>query len=465
MSHQAQSVKESDISGSATFAKGEEIRLILIEDYVTFTQKDVKSTKIDKNGNFSLSYLITQPSLVQLAIRNMRAEFYIVPQHTYQFEIQADSLLFQLLNPEDYGGYLQIKSTVIDTNDLNWKINRFSRYYEQQLAQYGSRIVRNREVLALDTLTQNIRAQFPIEYDPTNFYLTYIYYNIAQLQSIVMQKHADSIYRQYLDNEYLLYDNPAYMSFFNRFYENYLLTSKRIPKAALGEYINEQPNYSALFNEVGHDPLLVNAKIRELVIAKNLGEMYGNEDFDKKNVVYLLKYILDRTQYAENRVIITNIMTQLHHLESRSVMPTAHFIDENDKEVDFKKFKGKWIFLHFFDMNCPSCITEMLLLKDIYDKYKDSLMIVSVSLDMEKARFFKFLQSYKSQFAWTFLNFNKDYHWLNDMGVSSLPENMLLMPDGTLSQRYLPDISMNLSRFFLQKFGSEKELTNPYFEY
>ncbi|MDR1346629.1 MAG: hypothetical protein LBK03_08020, partial [Bacteroidales bacterium] len=124
----AQSAKEIIIEGEAPFAKGENIRLIVIEDYVTCTPKTVAANRIDNSGHFKLSYETNHNCLVQLAIRNMKAEFYIVPQHNYQFRIKGDSTLFQLLDPAQYGGYLEIESFYPDTADFNQKINRFADY-------------------------------------------------------------------------------------------------------------------------------------------------------------------------------------------------------------------------------------------------------------------------------------------------------------------------------------------------
>jgi thiol-disulfide isomerase/thioredoxin len=454
----AQSVKEVIIEGDAPFAKGENIRLIVIEDYVTFTHKTVATSQIDNNGHFKLSYHINHNCLVQLAIRNMKAEFHIVPQHTYQFRIKADSMLFQLLDPAQYGGYLEIETLYPDTADLNLKINRFSRYYGALLDYFGNRIIRTKERAAFDSLTEALKERFPVVYNPTNFYETYIYYTYAQLDAIFWQKNADSIYHLYLNNEYLLYDNPAYMAFFNRFYQNYLYNSHRISKPILGTHINETPNYKALFNEVGKDLLLANAKIRELVIVKNLGELYGNSEFDKKNILKLLQYVLAHTTYPEHKPIIENIMANCTRLADASALPEPHFTNAKGRAFSLQSLRGKWLFLHFFDLDCQSCITEMLLLKDLHEKYHDSINFVSISLDANKAKFIQFVQSYQSQFAWDILHFNGDYNWLNEMDINSLPDYILIYPNGRLAQRYFHDISTTLSLKLLQMFGNTPEI-------
>ena len=109
------------IAGTAPFAKGEEIRLLVFEDLLNRIPTVAASDKIDKNGRFKLTCTTNQIRLAQLAIRTSKAEFFIVPDNTYNFSIGVDTVLFQLINPERYGGYLWITNPAKDTNDLNYK--------------------------------------------------------------------------------------------------------------------------------------------------------------------------------------------------------------------------------------------------------------------------------------------------------------------------------------------------------
>jgi hypothetical protein len=100
----------------------------------------------------------------------------------------------------------------------------------------------------------------------------------------------------------------------------------------------------------------------------------------------------------------------------------------------------------------------MLLLQDLYEKYHDSINFVSISLDVNKAKFIQFTQAYQPQFAWDIVYFNGDYDWINEMNINSLPDYILLYPNGNLAQRYFHDISTTLSRKLLQMFGSTSEI-------
>ena len=289
------------IKGIANFAANEEIRLVTFGELATYKSVVAATDKIDAKGHFLLTYNIIRPTLVQLVIRTSRAEFYIEPGRTYDFTIDMDPDLFNLLDPMSYGGFLQIRNNDTTlTEDINLKINRFERFFENTIDYYSPNIISDLSPTEYDSIRNAVSRRFPLQYSPNNFYKSYIYYTMASLERVVLQKNTDSLYRKYLDNEYLLYFNPAYMNFFNEFYDHYLTTSPRINQKELLNCINQEGTYRPLFNLVGKDPYLVNERIRELVIIEDLAEIYENKRFNKKNIEHILNEIATTTHFSEH---------------------------------------------------------------------------------------------------------------------------------------------------------------------
>ena len=158
------------ITGDAPFAKNEEIRLIVFDDLLNNVPKVVATDKIDKTGRFALKYETNQVKLVQLAIRTTKAEFLVAPSHTYNFHLSVDSILFNLIAPETYGGYLQVVPDKIDTNDLNYKINRFNAFFNGLMDEFAFRLTYDKDISAYDSVRALIEEHFPLQYDPLNFY-------------------------------------------------------------------------------------------------------------------------------------------------------------------------------------------------------------------------------------------------------------------------------------------------------
>ena len=456
----AQKLQPVMIEGKAEFAAGMEVRLLAYTDLLSYRQEVVATDKIGKDGTFRLSFPTRQIRLVQLAIRTSKAEFYVAPERTYRFTVDMDPQLFQLLDPMEYGGFLQIKNEEATANDLNYKLNRFEQTAADIIDFYAPNIIGDIGKSEFDSISTHIKARFPIEYDPTNFYKSYLYYYYAELEGMLRHKSPDSLYAKYLDNEYVLYDNPCYMAFLNEFYTNYLLTSPRIGQAVLEHAVNEEGNFLSLFNAVGKDPLLVNERLREVAILENLAELYENKDFNKKKILKIIDEIRLTSSFPEHRTMAENILLNLKKTEAGSTLPEVRFKEIGGSSFKFSDLKGKWVYVQFFNMDCPDCIREMMILKELKAKYGDKIEFVSISLDFTVSKLLQFKEKYP-QFDWKFVHFNNQFEWLDEMGINALPDNILLNPDGTMARRDAPDITRDLPLFLMRLFAPQEEQINP----
>lgn len=456
----AQKSREVVITGEAQFAIGKEIRLIVFDDLLTYQPKTVASTKIAKDGSFRLTYKTNQIKLVQLAIQTSKAEFLVIPGKHYNFFIDMDLELFQLLSPLSYGGFLQIVPVEIDTTELNYRIRKFEIFFDKLNEQFYPDIIYHKNLKLRDSILNVLNEKFQIHYDPLDFHASYLYYSFGILDLIIYQKSVDTIYKNYLDNEYVLYDNPAYMTFFNSFYDNYLYNSPRISKEVLTQFINRTPDYLAIFNELGKDPVLRNERIRELVIIKNLREFYEDAQFNGYNILYLLEFILKNTHFPEHKPIIKNIIASTQRLHSNSEFPKCSLKEASGVDFKLEKLKGKWVYLQFFSSQCEDCIREMLIIKELEKKYKDSLVFVSVSLDFNFNDFVDFKQDYKL-FDWKFVHFNFQFDWLDELEINTLPDNILLNPKGRIALRDVPVADKGLATFLSRKFAVPDKEENP----
>lgn len=456
----AQKLKTVVIEGTAEFAAGKEIRLIAYTDLISYKQEVVASDKIGKDGHFKLSFHTPFIRLVQIAINTSKAEFYVEPESSYRFNIDMDPKLFQLLDPMEYGGFLQIRCDGSTPNDLNYKINRFEQTSADIIDFFAPNIISDIGKKEFDSISSNIKERFPIEYEPTNFYKSYLYYYYAKLEGMLLHKAPDSMYAKYLDNEYVLYENPSYMAFLNGFYSNYFLISPRLGKSIIMHSVNEEGNFLSLFNAVGKDPLLVNERLRELAILINLPELYDDKDFNRKNIRKILEDIQSSSHFAEHRAIAENILYKLQQNRPGSEIADVQLKELGGSSFHFPDLKGKWIYVQFFNLSCLDCLREMSLIKELKTKYGDKIEFVSISLDFSISTLLQFKEKYP-QFDWHFVHFNDQFEWIDNLEITSLPDNILINPEGKLYQRNAPDITRDLSIFLLRLFAPEEEQVNP----
>ena len=451
------------ITGTATFAAGEEIRLLVFHDLLNGIADVAATDIIDKHGRFALKYNTTEIELAQLAIRTSKAEFFIVPANSYTFNITVDSTLYQRINPEKYGGFLQIENTKTDTGDLNYKINRFTQYFNRVANAYSFGMIYGSEDNIFDTVRNLISEHFDFQYLPENFYQSYGYYTLGSIDLLQYRKKPIYLYQKYFDNDYILYNNPAYMSLFNQFYEGYLYYSPYVSKELLDRTINETPDYLTLFNEVGRDPKLANARLRELVIIKNLIEFLDNKEFDRGNVLKVLEYIRQTSSFEKHIQLIDSKLNQIK--KSEKVLEEVSFKDEKGHKVQLKQYEGSPVYLHVFQTDCINCIREMMIIKDLQSKYQGRVQFVSLCLDPERETYQAFIKQYGKQFEWPLLYFDAQYDWLVQQGIETLPEHLFFNADGTLMMRYPPAPEQGLPEYLQMNFPNEIEQDeNPMFQ-
>ncbi len=450
---------QTTINGSASFAIGKEIRVIAFSDMITHQREVIALDTIAADGTFHLSFPNMEIRLVQIAIQTSKAEFYAEPDKTYDLTIDMDPQLFNLLDPMEYGGYLQIKSAH-SQQDINYKIARFDYKFNDLIDYFAPTLLSEITQSEVDSIYNYLTEDFPLQYEPTHFFKSYCFYSYAILEKIINQKHPDSLYNKYFNNEYVLYNNPAYVDFFNDFYDLYIYLSPKIDRKTLVQCINNQADYWELFNLVGCDSLLVNQRIRELVILQNLHQLYWEKEFNKKNILSIIRQLSQTTHIEEHKKIAENILFELEQTGEGAPLPPAHFKDISGIDFNFEQLKGRWVFVQLFNSQCTDCIREMAILQKMNEKYGEELSIVSLSLDFNRGSLLKFKDQYP-QFDWIFVHFNNEYEWLEQMAISTLPDNLLINPEGKLQQRYAADISRDLAQFLSKLFTKEEPEINP----
>lgn len=426
-------VKPVVIEGQASFAQKNQLRFYFYNDLSLKEKVLCASTNVDSEGHFRVEIPTNETVLLIIAFNTTYGYILIEPEKRYQVELSADENLLKRIDAELLGGMIETRIVPVDTAELNYKVNRFDKYFSYFLYLYSSYIYQNIPIPTYDSLIGLLTEKFPIDSASIDYYSVYVKYRIAEIDLLYYHKNKDKLYSKYLDSPHIFYNNIAYMDFFDSFFEGYLYTgTRKIPHKILYDNINLNRNYYKLLDEMGKESVLVNEKIRELVFIKGLGELYELDfEFSQNNILYLLFQMSKESKFEEHRKMSANLIKYLTKLKPETKAPDFVLKDIYNSSVSIGSFEGRYLYIHFFSTYCEDCIREMLVLKSIQEKYKDSLQIVSIMVDFEQANLYHFVNSHK-EFDWTFLHFGGNFSFIDAYKVYGLPLGLLINSQGNI---------------------------------
>lgn len=160
---------------------------------------------------------------------------------------------------------------------------------------------------------------------------------------------------------------------------------------------------------------------------------------------YMANYNKQAKEYREDVVALYNRLTEEQKateigkkITAYLFPPTTVQIGDDMADADLydlegnlhhlSELKGKYILLDFWSRGCGPCIMAMPEMKEVTEKYKDKLSIVSLSTDSEKHWR---AASEEHQMTWHNWSDKKQTHGLYlKYDVRSIPHYVLISPEG-----------------------------------
>jgi thiol-disulfide isomerase/thioredoxin len=97
---------------------------------------------------------------------------------------------------------------------------------------------------------------------------------------------------------------------------------------------------------------------------------------------------------------------------------------------DLERLRGKVVLVDFWASWCPDCLREFPTVRTVYEKFKDRLEVVGISLDKDQKALRNFIS--RKQVPWP--QYSDGKGWQNEIatrfGVGSIPELWLIDRDG-----------------------------------
>jgi len=425
-------------------------------DYISFTRKEIGNYQFDKNANvaFTLNFSDTKPIFIQ--VQYIRIQIFIEPKKNYIINIDPVDFSNPELYPKSVIGFLSPKYTIIkpQNHELNKGLEGVKKLFSSFVDSNYLNLIRGQNTKFLVDSFGKVVDKYTRDFGNPNLSY-YADFQMTELRLLNRDYSGKMVVEKEFENNKLHLNNPYAMDFFNSFWSNYLtMKGMGYSPFQLDSVINKEQSYQALSALLAKDPLLKDSSLRELVIIRNIPQMYANRRFNKKALINILYDISGSKLQKQHQFIATNVRKQLISFQIGSPAPDFEFTDINGNKVKLSDLRGKYIYLNIWDTECPDCLAEMEYTKNLYEDYDDIIRFVSVSVDADSSTMRRYVE--QRGFDWTFVHLGENFKFLSDYHVNVLPRYILINKEGKLEMPNAARPSQHFSELFLKMLNDKK---------
>jgi peroxiredoxin len=406
------------IKGKAAAFKKGQLQLCTVDDYLNGHEKVIDSTGVDINGDFSFKPTVKQTQYNYIKIGDLVYELYLEPAQNVDLIIPdtvgfaKDSVLkpIQIVNSKPGG--------------LNALIPAFD-------ADYNDFLITNYKLILRKTGQAQAKAFIKAQQDKyaanTNtFFANYLLYRIGSLELLAATKSRKEVLEYYFKDKPILYYNPAYMDLFYEVFDKNLKVFRSTQVGeGLNNIINNRIDYGMAIDVMRRDSTIPNDTLRELALLKGLTEMYYEPTAIQYSILEMFRYIADKGLTPYSKLVANNAIAMFEKLRPGTPAPAFKLKDiVSGNTVSMADFKGKYVYLSFWDEDNPRSIQEIDLIRELDKKYSKKITFISICNSANEAKTLAFIN--RNKYKWVFLNAKGSPKLLKDYDVLSYPSFYLI---------------------------------------
>lgn len=421
---------------------GKELRLYGYSDMLTMEEVLLDSARADSVGRFELAFYANYPRLVYVEIENYSQSFYVEAGRRYEMYLPAfDWSINEQQNVKLMPVALPFEFVGLPEDELNLKIGRMEAAVDSVLllhrARLDARYKPDRRYF--DTLCAAALRAVPTAPGTDDFYTRYRDYSLALMRYDMRFDRRDRMVQRWVEGQEIRYYDEAYMRLFFGLMKDALSKgTRRIPMWRMTEWVEHQM-LDVYLDSVGLDPMLRNEQVRELAFIEAMKESFYNPAYDRYGVMGMVGKLAVRSKFREHRELCNSLLREMGRVwGSVQTVQLAVLPDVERVGYSLDDFKGKWVYLSFVRVGEAASLGELETMAHFADSIGDETMMVTVCCDREFQKMYHLLRNSRrgSRYRWTWLHFDGNYRWLEQMGVVSYPTFMLIDPVGHVVDRY-----------------------------
>ncbi|NEN22414.1 hypothetical protein G3O08_02720 [Cryomorpha ignava] len=352
--------QKAEISGIAKEWSGKEIRLLIENDPITKTFRQVDSDTIVSDGSFKLTVDTSETALYWLAVKRFKSPIWISPATVYPISIipKPENILVDTWQ----NGSFEYAFLALDAVDVNKMLADFdTKYYDFYLD--------NSRFIGTSQLKRKVAAYAEEQKtDSANAFIhTYQIYTFAEMKLSSGFKKSD-LFEEYLNDKPIELQNIAWFDFFNLFYADYFQTyDLKFGGATIANRLKTglpPDSLSILFKQ---DDFLQNDTIRQLVILKSISESYSNPAYPLDKLIAIVNLIGETPASTEVGAIANRLKAKMENTLIDSNLAT---ISKNWKPGYIAEQDTLPTILMVTTEGSTASEKEALVLKSLFEKYE-----------------------------------------------------------------------------------------------
>ncbi len=436
-------------------AENQEASLFAYEDLMNYQLKKLKQKSFDSKAQVRFELNVNHVQRFVVRVGFTRFSFYMEPGASYEIVVDTMNFDHPAMYPIQVVNYLTPHYTIKRTTkgeDVNALLNTFSDNYNEFLNRNYMRIYRKQDVAGVVDSAKLLIEQFTKQ---TEHEYVKVHANIqmGQLQMMARQLQPAKMAETYFTADKIQYRNLAYMDFFNMYWKGYILTrSKAFTPYELDSAVNIERSYARLDALVARDSVLADSTLRQLVILRNLQDMYVNRKFRKEAVQTILMNLAGQAAHPEHEKMATHMRKIFHKYEKGNTAPDFSVVSFEGSTLRLEEMKGKYVVISFFNMQCLECLAELDYMVELYEEFHDIIEFVSVSTDQDPAKAKQYVTA--KDYKWTFAFYNHDL--FDNYNISMIPVFILIDKEGKMENYDCPRPSQYFEDYFIQMLNEKK---------
>ena len=443
------------IEGKSSAKDNYVFRVYLKKDAFSGLEYLADQQRPDKNGHFSLGVELREIQEIKIEVGLQSIKFFAIPGETYYLNFSGISI-------NDQNVFLPQKplNVLFEKEDmLNIVIDGFNYEYQRFLEKEFITLIKYHDKKLFSSFCSNMYEKLqksPLK-DSMSYVFTnnYIQYKLAELSLIAELETNDSLGSHYLKDKAILFNNPAYMSFFKKYFDKYLLSRDYYHE--LRNLINQGPPSAKLLDKLGQDPILLKEKLRELVLLNSLKQVFYNAEYNQSSLNNLFNELEKKSKFLSNRTIAENLRISLNRFIKGSSIPDFSLKNLSNETKNLSSYKNKKTYLMFVAPNCETCEADIRLLKAKYKDIKDQINLITIYVGYNKDEAKKWAQNQNA--IWDFLWFKDDFNLLNEYKIKTFPKYLIIDENSLLLNYFPPKPRENLFST-IEAYKKQSELEN-----